>query len=62
MTESANVLVIRYYVVRDDTGEIHVITEGAVPQKGQKVRVTGTVIQAFSLGDSSLLVLKEARR
>jgi len=62
VTESVNVLVMRYYVVSDGTGEITVITDGAVPQRGAEVRVTGRVSQAFSLGDKNLTVLKESPR
>jgi len=59
VTESANLVFVRYYVVKDDTGEIVVVATHAVPEKGSHVRVTGVVDQAFSLGESSVVVLKE---
>jgi hypothetical protein len=59
--ESANLLFMKYYVVKDDTGEITVITDRAVPRAGENVRVKGIVNQAFSLGDQSLVVIVEKR-
>jgi aspartyl/asparaginyl-tRNA synthetase len=58
--ESAtNLVVIRYYRVRDATGTISVITPKAVPRRGTTVRVKGIVHQAFAVGDESLTVLNE---
>jgi hypothetical protein len=58
--ESAtNLLVVRYYRVKDATGEITVITPKAVPRRGARVRVRGIVHQAFAIGDQSLTVLNE---
>ncbi len=57
--DSVNIMVMRYYTVSDGTGEIFVMTDGAVPAEGSQVRVTGTVSQAMSMGDKSLLVLIE---
>jgi hypothetical protein len=62
VTASANLLIVKGYWVQDDTGKLLVITEGAVPSEGQAVTVTGTVTQAFSIGSSSALVLKEDAR
>jgi|FaiFalFF_MnMetaG_3_1042247.scaffolds.fasta_scaffold02061_2 hypothetical protein len=59
VTRSANLLVVRYFTVRDATGEIPVVTQRAVPRVGERVRVTGVVNQAFALGDQSLVVLIE---
>jgi len=61
VTESVNLLVMRYYSVRDDTGEIIVVTERAVPHQGMKVRVTGEVKQAFSIGNRSVVVVYEEK-
>jgi len=59
--ESANLLFMKYYVVKHDTGEITVITDRAVRRAGENVRVKGIVNQAFSLGDQSLVVIVEKR-
>jgi hypothetical protein len=57
--ESINVLVLKYYLVRDESGRIPVVTSGAVPRRGTRVRVRGVVRQAFAIGDESLTVLIE---
>jgi hypothetical protein len=57
--ESVNVLVLKYYVVRDESGRIPVVTSGAVPRRGARVRARGVVRQAFALGDNSLTVVIE---
>ena len=54
-----SLIVIKYFLVNDGTGEIGVVTERILPQKGQKIRVTGTVKEAFSLGDQTLTILVE---
>jgi len=54
-----NVLGLGYYEVGDDTGSIGVVTRGAVPKKGDRVRVTGTVDQAFAVAGKSLVVIVE---
>jgi hypothetical protein len=59
VTDSANVLVLKYYRVDDGSGRITVVTKKAVPLRGAKVRATGTVHQAFVIGDESLTVLLE---
>ncbi len=57
--ESANVVVVRFFVVKDDTGEIVVVTDRAVPNPGEKIRVRGRVDQAFALSGNSLTVIIE---
>ena len=58
--ESAtNLIVLRYYKLRDGSGAITVVTSKAVPKKGARVKVTGVVHQAFALGDQNLTVLNE---
>jgi hypothetical protein len=59
VTEVFSLLVMRYFVVRDKTGEITVITERPLPAKGEKIKVTGTVREAFSLGSVTRLVIVE---
>lgn len=48
---------VRFFKIRDKTGEIIVVTKGnALPDVKSKVRVKGTVDQAFSVGDEKLIV------
>lgn len=58
--DTANVLVFKTYTVKDETGEILVVTKGAVPKKGDTVRLTGVVEQAFALGDRRVVVIRES--
>jgi hypothetical protein len=60
--ESVNILVLKYFVVRDDSGKIPVVAAGAVPRRGAHVRVRGVVRQAFAIGNDSLTVLMEEDR
>ncbi|MBU4263301.1 MAG: hypothetical protein KKC76_15705 [Proteobacteria bacterium] len=59
VVESISILVLKYFVVQDDTGEITVITQRPLPRKGEKVKVYGKIQEAFSLGDQQLIVLSE---
>jgi hypothetical protein len=59
VVDSANLLVLKFYKVRDATGTIAVVTPKAVPKPGARVRATGTVHQAFALGKDQLTVLVE---
>jgi hypothetical protein len=59
VTDATNILVLKFYRVDDGTGQIAVVTKRAVPLRGTKVEATGTVRQAFAIGDESLTVLVE---
>ena len=59
VVETFSLVVIRYFVIRDDTGEITVVTERSVPKKGEQIKVIGKVEEAFSLGDQQMIVIKE---
>ena len=54
-----SLFVVKYFTLDDGTGTIGVITERALPGKGETIKVTGTVKEAFSLGDQTLTVLVE---
>jgi hypothetical protein len=60
VVEATNLLVLRFYKVDDGTGQIAVITKKAVPSKGARVTATGTVRQAFAIGEDRLTVLVES--
>jgi hypothetical protein len=57
--ERTNLVVVKYFVVKDETGEITVITDRAVPNPGERVRVKGRVNQAFAMGGKSVVVVVE---
>jgi len=58
--EISNLFIIKYFVIRDKTGEITVVTEQPLPKKGEQIDVTGTIKEAFSIGDAQLIVLVES--
>jgi hypothetical protein len=59
VTQVFSLLIIKYFTVKDNTGEIVVITEKTLPKPGSKMKVKGTVKEAFSLGDKSVVVIIE---
>jgi hypothetical protein len=59
VVDSANLLVVKYYHLEDPTGRIVVVARRAVPLRGARVTVTGSVHQAFALGDQNLTVIFE---
>ncbi len=54
-----NLLVMKYYEVTDGTGEITVVTQSALPKEGDRVKVKGTVNQAFAIGTARWVVIVE---
>ena len=60
VTETFSLFVVKYFVVRDKSGEISVVTEKPLPVKGEKIKVKGTVKETFSFGTKTALVLVEA--
>jgi hypothetical protein len=60
VTSRASMLLVRYFTLEDGTGEITVITDRALPNIGEKVRVRGRVVQAFALGSLQTTVFRES--
>jgi aspartyl/asparaginyl-tRNA synthetase len=60
VTGRVNLALVKFFRLRDESGEITVVTEGSLPREGDKVRVKGTVKQAFALGDLRAVVIVEA--
>jgi aspartyl/asparaginyl-tRNA synthetase len=50
---------IKYFKIRDGTGEITVVTEKPLPKVGTKIKVKGSVKEAFSIGDQQVVVIVE---
>jgi hypothetical protein len=59
VTSTHDLLVVKYYMVDDGTGEIPVVTESALPKEGQSVSIKGRVNQAFAIGTARLVVVVE---
>jgi hypothetical protein len=62
VTERIGVLGWNGYVLRDETGEIKVITNRLLPRVGERVRVSGEVKSIVALGDFQVIVLTESER
>ena len=59
VTEVFGLFVVRYFVVKDKTGEIIVVTKRPLPREGIKITVNGMVHEAFSIGDKNVVVVVE---
>lgn len=55
---SYSLLVVSYFSLKDDSGEIFVITNRALPKKGQKLDVKGKV-GTYSIADKKVTVVFE---
>lgn len=59
VTQIFSLIFIKYFRLRDETGEIVIVTDKPLPKVGAKIRVKGTVQEAFSIGDQQLIVIVE---
>jgi hypothetical protein len=59
VTEAVGLVFVQYFVLKDNTGEITVVTTKPLPRKGSRITVKGKVRQAFSIGDDQLIVVVE---
>jgi hypothetical protein len=51
--------VAKFYKLKDDSGEIIVVTKKTLPELKSKVGVKGKIDEAFAIGDDKLLVFIE---
>jgi hypothetical protein len=58
VTESASILIAKYFVIQDSTGSIKVMTDRVLPKKGEQLSVTGHV-QSIEIGPERWIVLRE---
>lgn len=59
VTRTYSLFVVKYFTLKDDSGEITVVTERPLPREGQKLKAQGVVKEAFAIGPESLLVIQE---
>jgi hypothetical protein len=59
VTEVAGLIFVKYFVVKDRTGEITVITRRPLPRENTRITVKGKVETAFSIGSKQLIVIVE---
>ena len=60
VTESASILIAKYFVLQDSTGSIKVFTDRTLPKNGEKLNVTGQ-IQSIEFGAERWVVLREKK-
>jgi hypothetical protein len=56
-----SLIVVKYFTLDDGTGSITVVTERPLPKKGERLKVKGTVEEAFSLGDQTMTLVVEEK-
>jgi hypothetical protein len=59
VTQIFSLVFIKYFRLRDETGEIVIVTDKPLPKVGTKIKVKGTAQEAFSIGDQQLIVIVE---
>ena len=59
VTTTFSLVVVKYFTLGDGTGEIAVVTQRPLPKEGERLTIKGTVREAFSIGNESLLVIVE---
>jgi len=57
VTKRNSFVFVKYFLLKDKTGEIAIVTKNAMPSKGTKLKVKGRVKESFSIGDYQLLVI-----
>lgn len=58
VTDAASIIVTKYFEVQDDTGTIKVLTDRVLPQRGEKIRVTGRM-ESIEFGSDRVIVIRE---
>lgn len=58
VTDAASILVVKYFVLRDSTGSIRVITDRTLPKTGEELSVTGYV-ETIEIGPERWVVIRE---
>jgi hypothetical protein len=59
VVDRLSLLFLKYFKLKDKSGEIIVITPRMLPALGSTVRVKGKVVEAFAIGTEQLLVFVE---
>lgn len=59
VVDRMSLIFLNYFRLQDETGEIIVVTSRMLPALGDRVRVKGKVVEAFTIGNEQLLVFAE---
>ncbi len=62
VTDRTSLFVVKFFRLKDKTGEIVVVTSKPLPSLGSKVRVKGRIEEAFSIGTEQMLVFVEGEK
>lgn len=64
VSSSDNLGIFSYFVLKDvrNDCEIIVVTDRILPSAGEQITVTGTLDEAFKLGENRLLVIREKKK
>lgn len=60
--DTFSLVVIKYFTLKDNTGEITVVTSKLLPKKGTTIKIKGNVEEAFSIGNQQLIVINESEK
>jgi hypothetical protein len=59
VTNTFSLIFYKYFTLKDETGQIEVVTSKPLPRKGERITVEGTVDEGFSIGSNPRTVLRE---
>ena len=54
-----NLMFLKYFALRDNTGEIYVVTKRVLPKRGESTSVKGHIEEGFTIGSARFIVMIE---
>ncbi|MBI3805781.1 MAG: hypothetical protein HY282_18670 [Nitrospirae bacterium] len=57
--DAYSLVLYKYFILTDGTGEIQVVTSKPLPRKGERLNIQGKVEEGFSFGSESRTILRE---
>lgn len=61
VTSTYFLFLIKFFCLRDKTGEIVVLTERILPKQGERIKIKGRLSDVFSVGGQFFAVIKEEK-
>lgn len=62
VVKNMSLLWLKYYILKDKTGEIRVVTKKTLPKEGDKIKVKGKIKVNFDFGDKKSISFIEEER
>lgn len=59
VSDAYSLVFYKYFVLKDNTGEIQVVTSKPLPRKGEKLDIQGKVEEGYSIGSESRTIIRE---